>query len=109
MQGQQESRWLVNQPSKREQLASLTTEDFRARIRTILGDSEITGAPRPNPLLIRPKKAARIPKRKKRSEAIKNLVVGQFFMHYNFCRIHQALRVTPSMEAGINDPYLELG
>jgi len=22
-------------------------------------------------------------------------------MHYNFCRIHQTLRVTPAMEAGI--------
>jgi IS1 family transposase len=26
-----------------------------------------------------------------------------FFMHYNFCRIHMALRVTPAMEAGIAD------
>lgn len=25
------------------------------------------------------------------------------FMHYNFCRIHQTLRVTPAMEAGIAD------
>lgn len=25
------------------------------------------------------------------------------FMHYNFCRIHQTLRVTPAMEAGISD------
>jgi hypothetical protein len=25
------------------------------------------------------------------------------FMHYNFWRIHQALRVTPAMEAGITD------
>lgn len=25
------------------------------------------------------------------------------FMHYNFCRIHQTLRVTPAMEAGITD------
>jgi hypothetical protein len=24
-------------------------------------------------------------------------------MHYNFCRIHQSLRVTPAMEAGIAD------
>jgi hypothetical protein len=24
-------------------------------------------------------------------------------MHYNFCRVHQALRVTPAMEAGITD------
>src|SRR5687768_18218411 len=25
------------------------------------------------------------------------------YMHYNFCRIHQSLRVTPAMEAGIAD------
>jgi len=24
-------------------------------------------------------------------------------MHYNFCRIHQTLRVTPAMEAGLTD------
>ena len=23
------------------------------------------------------------------------------YMHYNFCRIHQTLRVTPAMEAGL--------
>jgi len=26
-----------------------------------------------------------------------------FYMHYNFCRIHQTLRVTPAMEARISD------
>jgi len=26
-----------------------------------------------------------------------------FYMHYNFCRIHKTLRVTPAMEAGITD------
>jgi hypothetical protein len=25
------------------------------------------------------------------------------FMYYNFCRIHQTLRVTPAMEAGISN------
>jgi len=24
-------------------------------------------------------------------------------MHYNFCRVHQTLRVTPAMEAGLAD------
>jgi hypothetical protein len=24
-------------------------------------------------------------------------------MHYNFCRVHKTLRVTPAMEAGITD------
>jgi hypothetical protein len=31
-----------------------------------------------------------------------------YFMHYNFCRIHQTLRVTPAMEAGITDHVLSL-
>jgi hypothetical protein len=26
-----------------------------------------------------------------------------YFMFYNFCRVHQTLRVTPTMEAGITD------
>ena len=25
------------------------------------------------------------------------------YMHYNFCRVHKTLRVTPAMEAGIAD------
>jgi IS1 family transposase len=29
--------------------------------------------------------------------------VALYFMHYNFCRVHQTLRVTPAMEAGIAD------
>jgi hypothetical protein len=27
--------------------------------------------------------------------------VALHYMHYNFCRIHQTLRVTPAMEAGL--------
>jgi hypothetical protein len=27
--------------------------------------------------------------------------VALWFMSYNFCRVHQTLRVTPAMEAGI--------
>jgi len=26
-----------------------------------------------------------------------------YFMYYNFCRVHQTLRVTPAMEAGVTD------
>ncbi len=26
-----------------------------------------------------------------------------WFAHYNFCRIHQTLRITPAMAAGITD------
>jgi hypothetical protein len=29
--------------------------------------------------------------------------VAIYFMHYNFCRIHQTLRITPAMAAGIAD------
>ena len=29
--------------------------------------------------------------------------VALYFLHYNFCRIHKTLRVTPAMEAGITD------
>lgn len=29
--------------------------------------------------------------------------VALFFMFYNFARIHQTLRVTPAMEAGVAD------
>jgi IS1 family transposase len=29
--------------------------------------------------------------------------VALYFMYYNFCRIHQTLRVTPAMEAGVSD------
>lgn len=39
------------------------------------------------------------------SKKIDNLeaAVALHFMHYNFCRIHKTLRVTPAMEAGIAD------
>ena len=29
-------------------------------------------------------------------------------MHYNFCRIHASLRVTPAMEAGVTDHVWEM-
>jgi IS1 family transposase len=39
------------------------------------------------------------------SKKIENHVAAQalHYMHYNFCRIHQTLRVTPAMEAGITN------
>jgi len=39
------------------------------------------------------------------SKKVENLeaAVALHFMHYNFCRIHKTLRVTPAMEAGIAD------
>ncbi len=29
--------------------------------------------------------------------------VALHYLYYNFCRIHQTLRVTPAMEAGVGD------
>jgi IS1 family transposase len=39
------------------------------------------------------------------SKKIENLghAVALHFMYYNFCRIHQSLRVTPAMEVGVTD------
>ncbi|HWY39968.1 MAG TPA: IS1 family transposase [Chthoniobacterales bacterium] len=39
------------------------------------------------------------------SKKLENLehAVALHYMHYNFCRIHQTLRVTPAMECGITD------
>ncbi len=34
--------------------------------------------------------------------------VALFFLYYNFCRIHQTLRVTPAMEAGICDTLYDI-
>ncbi len=34
--------------------------------------------------------------------------VALHFMFYNFCRVHQSLRVTPAMEAGLTDHVWEI-
>jgi hypothetical protein len=34
--------------------------------------------------------------------------VALHFMHYNFCRIHQTLRVTPAMQAGLSKHVWEI-
>jgi len=41
------------------------------------------------------------------SKKLENLehAVALHYMHYNFCRIHQSLRVTPAMGAGIADHF----
>ena len=33
--------------------------------------------------------------------------ISLYFMHYNFCRVHKSLRVTPAMEAGLTDHIWE--
>ena len=35
-------------------------------------------------------------------------VITPHFMHYNFCRIHQTLRVTPAMAAGVTSKLREV-
>lgn len=37
------------------------------------------------------------------------VAVALHFMHYNFARIHQTLRVTPAMEAGAADHVWSIG
>jgi IS1 family transposase len=34
--------------------------------------------------------------------------VAMYFMHYNYCKIHSTLRVTPAMEAGLTDHVWEI-
>jgi hypothetical protein len=34
--------------------------------------------------------------------------VALYFMHYNFGRVHQRLRVTPAMKAGVTDHLWEI-
>ena len=45
------------------------------------------------------------------SKKIENHVaaIAMHFMHYNFARIHQTLRVTPAMAAGVTDHVWEIG
>ena len=45
------------------------------------------------------------------SKKVENLAhaVSLHFMYYNFCRVHQTLRVTPAMEAGIADHVWTIG
>ena len=44
------------------------------------------------------------------SKKVDNLAyhVALYFMYYNFCRVHQTLRVTPAMQAGISDHVWEV-
>lgn len=44
------------------------------------------------------------------SKKLENLrhAVSLYFMHYNFCRIHQSLRCTPAMEAGVTKHVWEI-
>jgi hypothetical protein len=35
-------------------------------------------------------------------------MMALYFAHYNFCRVHGSLRVTPAIEAGITDHIWDL-
>jgi hypothetical protein len=35
-------------------------------------------------------------------------MVALYFMHYNYCRVHKTIRVTPAMQAGLTDHVWEL-
>jgi hypothetical protein len=55
--------------NKRDRLAAMRLEDFKAHLRTIAGEdpkAEIVGATRPNPMLVRNRPASRTQKRKRR-------------------------------------------
>jgi IS1 family transposase len=44
------------------------------------------------------------------SKKIENHIaaLSLYFMYYNFCRVHQTLRVTPAMEIGVTDHVWEI-
>lgn len=44
------------------------------------------------------------------SKKVENLehAVALHFMYYNFCRIHQTLRVSPAMAAGVTDKLWDI-
>ncbi len=44
------------------------------------------------------------------SKKIQNHIymLSLYFVHYNFCRIHKSLKVTPAMEAGLSDTLLDI-
>jgi hypothetical protein len=37
------------------------------------------------------------------------LHIALHYMHYNFCRIHKSLRITPAMAARVTDHVWEIG
>ena|ERR1700731_2158449 len=45
------------------------------------------------------------------SKKIENqaLSVALLYMHYNFCRIHKSLRITPAMVVGVTDKIWAMG
>jgi hypothetical protein len=44
------------------------------------------------------------------SKKVENLryAIALHFVHYNFCRIHQSLRIAPAMAASVTDHVWEL-
>lgn len=79
-------------------------------------ESKVTQAPRTSARHMRSAKISRL--RMRRFTWLTNAftkkaenhayAVALHFMHYNFCRIHKTLRVTPAMAAGITDKLWEM-
>ena len=36
-------------------------------------------------------------------------IIALYFLHYNFCRVHETLRCTPAMEVGLDTDRSESG
>jgi len=36
-------------------------------------------------------------------------MLSLYFLHYNFCRIHETLKMSPAMAAGMTDQLWEIG
>ncbi len=63
-------------------------------------------------VVARPRASRRIPSTPKgvHSKKLENHghMIALYFMHYNYCKIHSTLRVTPAMEAGLADHVWEV-
>ena len=60
---------------------------------------------------MRPSWHGSVPGLKNQTDALPDnhkAMIALHYMHYNFCRIHKSLRVTPTMEAGVSDHVWEL-
>ena len=55
------------------------------------------------PTILKLLKATRLTNAHSKKLANHEAAIALHYMHYNYCRIHSTLRVTPAMEAGISD------
>ena len=78
----------------------------------ILSTHQAGGKSRPSPARSRCPGRSPTPRRGRAQDSLTNgfskklnlkAAVSVFMAWYNFCRVHQTLRVTPAMEAGLTD------